>query len=71
MPWSVFVRFERGQPGQMLFSVGSATADSTQLGRLAHFGNQFILVIACEGILGLLHERVTVSVTRPDGPVWS
>ena len=20
---------------------------------------------------GLLHERVTVSVTRPDGPVWS
>ena len=21
--------------------------------------------------LGLLHERVTVSVTRPDGPVWS
>ena len=51
MPWSVFVCFERGQPGQMPFSVGSATAESTQLGRLAHFGNQFILVIACEGIL--------------------
>ena len=65
---------EAGAGEALLLIHGMAGSSATWRAVLPQLSKKYRVVapdLFGHGESGLLHEQVTVSVTRPDGPVWS